>query len=218
MALTINLLHEQQKLERQKQLDPLKLGIYLIGGIVAFFVVYYAWEWFSAQSTFSRRDDLKAQWSKKEKELTGVNQVEAEMKATNSVSTLLSYRIDNRFYWAPFLETLYRSVPPEVQIVSLLGTNTRKETTVSVNIDGMAAGAEPRAAAEKFRTVLLAGIGEKYKGAKVTFRTLEEAGSTVKLDEKDLPTARFSLKLEFAKPYDPVPPQPTPTPTKKPGR
>lgn len=215
MALTINLLHEQQKLERQKQLDPLKLGIYFIVSIIAFFVAYYAYEYFGSQSKFGRRDDLKAQWSKKEKELSGIAQAESEAKATTALSTLLTYRIDNRFYWGPFLETLAKNVPTEVQIISLNGTNVRKSEIVSVVLDGIAAGPEPRAAAEKFRNSLIAGIGTNYKGVTVTFRTLDEAGGTARVDDKDLPTARFSLRLEFRKPFSPVPPPPTPAPTPK---
>lgn len=218
MALAINLLHEQQKLERQKQLDPLKLGIYLIVGIVTFFVAYYAYEWFSSQSKFNRRDDLKAQWAKKEKELAGINQAETDARNVNALATLLSYRIDNRFYWGPFLETLSRIVPPEVQIFSFTGGHARRAETVSVTLDGIAAGPEPRAAAEKFRNLLIAGIGAKYQGLTVTFRSLDEAGGTVKLEDKDLPTARFSLRLEFKKPFPPVPPTPTPVPVTRPKR
>ncbi|MBS0656912.1 MAG: hypothetical protein JSR82_01535 [Verrucomicrobia bacterium] len=217
MALTINLLHEQQKLERQKQLDPLKLGTYLIASIVAFFVVYYVYEYISSQSAFGQRDDLRAQWSKKEKEISGIAQAETEARTTIAQSTLLSYRIENRFYWGPFLECLTRNVPPEVQIVSLSGVNIRKSNSISVTLDGLAAGAEPRAAAEKFRNTLIAGIGKCFERVSVNFRTLDESGGTAKVDDKDLPTARFSLRIEFVKPHPPEPPAPTPTPTPRRG-
>lgn len=217
MALTINLLHEQQKLERQKQLDPLKLGTYLIISIVAFFVAYYAFEYLTSQSTFGKRDDLRAQWAKKEKELSGIAQAEAEAKSAIALSTLLTYRIDNRFYWGPFLEALARQVPPEVQIVGLSGTNVRRSDTIVVTLDGLAAGPEPRAAAEKFRNTLIAGIGKSYERVSVTFRSLEESGGTAKVEENVYPTARFSLRVEFKKPLPTSPPAATPAPTRRKG-
>ncbi len=217
MALSLNLLHEQQKRERQRQLDPLKLGIYLICGIVACFVAYYLFSWFSAQSVLSKRDDLRAQWQKRDKELAAVSKAEVEMKATAGMSSALGYRIENRFYWGPVLELLYKAVPAEVQIMSFTGGNIRTADFVTIALEGVAAGAEPRAAAEKFRAALIAAFGTTFKDVAVTFRTLEESGAIVKVKDKDLPTARFTVEVRLRKPVPPTP-VPTPVPVVRPAK
>ena len=80
--ISINLLHEKHQQERQRQRDPLKLGVYVLGGIIACFLAYYLFAWFGAQRIFNQRDDLKARWEKKQRDAAQVTQFEAEMKST----------------------------------------------------------------------------------------------------------------------------------------
>ena len=81
MAISINLLHEKHAQERQRQRDPLKLGVYLLGGIIACFILYYLFAWFSAQRVFNKRDDLKGSWEKKQRDTAAVTQLEVDLKS-----------------------------------------------------------------------------------------------------------------------------------------
>jgi Tfp pilus assembly protein PilN len=217
VALSINLLHEKHKLERQRQRDPLKLGVYVLAGIVACFLAYYLIAWAGSQGKFNRRDDLRAQWEKKQREAAQVTQAEVDMKLTAAASTALSNRIEKRFFWGPVLDLLYRTVPPEVQVSAFNGSNPRRGDFATVQLDGTAVGTEPRAAAEKFRNALIAALGAKYRDVTVSFRQLEEQpGVTLKLEGQELPTARFTLDLKLRKPSAPAAPTPTPPPRPKP--
>ncbi len=217
MALSINLLHEKHKLERQRQRDPLKLGVYLLGAIVACFLAYYLIAWAGSQGKFNQRDELRAQWEKKQRETAQVTQLETDMKLTAAASTVLGNRIDKRFFWGPVLDLLYRTVPPEIQVSNFNGSNPRRGDFATVQLDGTSAGPEPRAVAEKFRTGMIAALSANYREVTVSFRQLEEQpGITMKVEGQDLPSARFTLDLKFRKPAAPAAAVPTPTPRPKP--
>jgi hypothetical protein len=95
-----------------------------------------------------------------------------------------------------------------------------------MQLDGIAAGAEPRAVAEKFRLALLGALDAKYReirekaglpaqpsGISCLFRVLEDQpGVTAKVDGKDLPTAKFIMDIKLRKPYAAAPPAPPPPP------
>lgn len=219
MALSINLLHEKHRSERDRQRDPLKLGVYVLGGIIACFLAYYLYAWAGAQGTFTQRDDFRARWEKKQREASQVTQLEADLKATSAASETLNNRIEKRFFWGPVLDVLYRTVPTEIQLSNFSGSNQRRADTVVVQLDGVSAGAEPRAVAERFRNALIVAFGAKFRDVSCTFRQLEEQpGSTVKVDGQELPTAKFTLDLRFRKPFAPAaaaPPAPPPRPKPK---
>jgi Tfp pilus assembly protein PilN len=215
VAISINLLHEKHKLERQRQRDPLKLGAYLLGGIIACFLAYYLFSWFSVQRVFNDRDDLRARWEKKQRDATQVTQFEAEMKSTSAASNALNVRIEKRFFWGPVLDVLYRTVPGEIQLTNFIGSSPRRVDLASIQLDGIAAGTEPRAVAEKFREALLAALRAKYRDVSCLFRQLEDqAGVTAKFDGKDLPTAKFVMDVRMRKPFAAAAPTPAPPPPK----
>jgi Tfp pilus assembly protein PilN len=217
VAISINLLHEKHKLERQRQRDPLKLGAYILGGIIACFLAYYLFAWFSAQRVFNERDDLRARWEKKQRETAQVTQLEIEMKSMAAASTALNNRIEKRFFWGPVLDALYRTVPGEVQLTNMVGSNPRKSDLATVQLDGVAAGTEPRAVAEKFRAALLAALGAKYRDVSCLFRQLEDqSGVTARFDGKELPTAKFVMDVKMRKPFAPAAALPTPKVTPRP--
>ena len=216
--LSINLLHERHRSARERQRDPLKLGVYVLGGIIACFLAYYLYAWAGAQGKFNQRDDFRARWEKKQREAAAVLLQEADLKATSAASVALANRIEKRFFWGPVLDILYRTVPPEVQLSKFSGSNPRLSEQAVIQLDGISAGPEPRAVAEKFRNALIDAFGAKYRDVVCTFRQLEEQpGSTVKVDGQDLPTARFTLDLKFRKPAAPAQAAPTaPPPRPKP--
>jgi hypothetical protein len=176
---------------------------------------------------FSKRDDLKASWEKKQRDTAAVTQLEVEMKSMAAASVALNTRMEKRFFWGPMLDVIYRSVPAEVQLTNFGGSNPRKGEVISMQLDGIAAGTEPRAVAEKFRLALLTALEAKYREVRekaglppmpsnlsCLFRQLEDqSGVTAKIEGKEFPTAKFVMDVKMRKPYAAVPPPPV-TPVK----
>jgi Tfp pilus assembly protein PilN len=200
MPLTLNLLHEEQKQLHQRKRDPLKLGLLSLGGVALLFVSYYAWRLFADSQLTAQLRDRQAQWAKQEPLAKAAEAQEASLNQTISTAKLVTQRIENRFYWAPLLDTLLKTVPPTIQLTSLTGSSETKDEKVSILLEGIAAAAEPRAGAEQFRTSLAEALGKKYPNVSTTFRNLEETVGTVNLDGKTLPTAKFTIDVQMQKP------------------
>ena len=81
--------------------------------------------------------------------------------------------IDGRFFWAPVLEKLSRCVALNAQLTSVDGS-ILDDGKINIMVEGLAAGREPRAAAEELRQLLLEQLGQSYNDVKVEFRTLED--------------------------------------------
>jgi hypothetical protein len=197
MPLTINLLHEEQALVKQRKRDPLKLGLYALGGVAALFVAYYAYRLIGSSEISGELKARQAEWAR---QAPKEDAAEAQDKIFNeklSVANLVSQRIDNRFYWAPLLAHLQRTVTPNVQIIRFSGSSDPKDEKVTISLDGLAAGPVPRAAAEQFRTTLNDTLGRSYKGAAATFLSLDETASSVTLNSKQMPTARFTIEVKL---------------------
>ena len=200
MPLTINLLHEQQFLLKQRQRDPLKLGVYALAGVALLFLLYYGVR--LAQSTALANDvrNHQAEWDKQAPAAKAADAKEAEYTAQVSAAAVVSKRIEGRFYWAPLLETLIKAVPAHVQIVNFSGANDQKADKINVTLEGIVAGDVPRLAADKFREDLNAVLSKTYQGVETSFRSLEEAATTVPLNGKNTPTARFIIEIKMNKP------------------
>ena len=210
MPLTINLLHEQQFLLQQRKRDPLKLGFYALGAVAMLFFLYYAYR-YAANS--SLKGDLRARqadWAKQEPQAKAAAAREAELNAKLVMADAVGKRIENRFYWAPVFDLLLKTVPPNVQIVNLTGTNEPKSDKISVLLEGVVAGEVPRIAADQFRTVLNERLAKQYPGATSSFRGLDDTAATVNVGGRALPTARFTIETAFSKPH--AAPAETPAP------
>ena len=210
MPLTINLLHEQQFLLQQRKRDPLKLGFYALGAVAMLFFLFYAYR---LASNSSLRGDLRvrqAEWAKQEPAAKAAAAREAELNAKLQSAEAVGKRMENRFYWAPVLDVLFKTVPPNVQIVNLTGTNDAKSDKITVLLEGTVAGEVPRIAADQFRTVLNDRMAKQYPGASSSFRGLEDNASTVQVGGRALPTARLTIEKLLAKP--PAPPAANPPP------
>ena len=64
-------------------------------------------------------------------------------------------------------------------------------------IEGLAAGREPRAAAEELRQLLLEQLGQSYHDVKVEFKTLEDLDTLVRIGGANMAMARFSVSASF---------------------
>ncbi len=210
MPLTLDLLHEEHAQLQQSKRDPLKLGLYALGGVAALFLAYYGYRAISVGNVHSLLVTRQTEWRKAQPQSVAAEKEEKEINEKLAAAAAVSRRVENRFYWAPVLDLLFKSVTNNVQLVSLNGNNDLKDDKVKVVLEGMAAGAEPRGAAEQFRIALADHLGRGYPGATATFRSLEESSTSVKLDGKSVPTARFTIDLDLKKPAAAAPATPPP--------
>ena len=196
MALHLNLLHEEISEHRQRQRDPLKIGMMVLGALGALMLAYYMWKAYQTLEIRNRLSQVQHEWSKVEPKVTAAQKRSAELNSIISTTKVLDGIIDNRFFWAPFLEKLSRCVALNAQLTSMDGS-ILEDGKVTVNIDGLASGREPRAAAEELRQLLLEQLGQSYGDVKVEFKTLEDLDTIVNIGGSNLNMARFGLNISF---------------------
>jgi hypothetical protein len=211
MALHLNLLHEEIREQRQRQRDPLKIGMMVLGALSAIMFLYYMFVAYQALGIKSRLNTVQQSWDKVEPKVTAAQKRSKELNGIISTTKVLDGMIESRFFWGPFLEKLSRCVAPNAQITSVDGTVLDDNRGVSVMIEGLAAGREPRAAAEELRQLLLEQLGQSYHEVKIEFKTLEDLDTLVKMGGANLAMSRFSLNASF---NPSAAPKATPAPAK----
>src|ERR1051326_1307295 len=177
MDLHLNLLHEEILEQRQRQGDPLKIGLLVLSSCGALLFLYYAWNAYQTLEIKSQLSSVEAEWKKLEPKVTQAQKRSAELTNIINTTRVLDDYIDNRFFWGPFLEKLSRCVPPNAQVTNLEGQvvdENGKGTTVSINMEGVTAAREPRSAAEDLRQMLLEQLGKSYHDVKAEFKALED--------------------------------------------
>lgn len=200
MALNLNLLHEEIREQRQRQRDPLKIGMMVVAAVAAFFVVYYLWNAYKVLAIKSRLSAVQSEWAKVEPKVTAAQKRSAELTGIINTTRVLDGLIESRFYWAPFLEKASRCVAPNTQLTSIEGTVLDENKGVGVTLEGVAAGREPRAAAEDLRQLLLEQLAQSYSEVKVEFKTLEDLDTIVNVGGSNMAMSRYVLTVSF----DPV--------------
>jgi len=196
MALHLNLLHEEILEQRQRQRDPLKIGIMVLCFLGVLMVFNYMWKGYKTLEIRSRLNQVQADWAKIEPKVTAAQKRSAELNSIISTTKVLDGMIDDRFFWGPFLEKLSRCVALNAQLTSIEGT-VLEDNRLSVSIEGLAAGREPRAAAEELRQLLIEQLGQSYNDVKVEFKALEDLDTIVKIGGGNMAMARFSLGVTF---------------------
>jgi hypothetical protein len=197
MALHLNLLHEEILEQRQRQRDPLKIGMMVLGALGALMFLYYMWNAYKTLEIRNRLNAVQHDWSKVEPKVTSAQKRSAELNNIIGTTKVLDGMIDRRFFWAPFLEKLSRCVALNAQITSVDGTVLDDNRGVNVLVEGLAAGREPRAAAEELRQLLLEQLGQSYHEVKIEFKTLEDLDTLVKIGGDNMAMARFALSVTF---------------------
>ena len=197
MALHLNLLHEEIREQRQRQRDPLKIGMMVLAALGALMLLYYLWNAYKVLEIRNRLSQAQHDWAKVEPKVTAAQKRSAELNGIISTTKVLDTMIDGRFFWAPFLEKLSRCVALNAQLTSIDGT-VQDDGRISVSIEGLAAGREPRAAAEELRQLLLEQLGQSYHDVKVEFKVLEDLDTIVKIGGSNQNMARFSLSATFS--------------------
>jgi hypothetical protein len=197
MALHLNLLHEEILEQRQRQRDPLKIGMMVVVGIGALMFLYYAWIGYRTLEIKGRLSGVERDWAKVEPKVTAAQKRSAELNGIIGTTRVLDGLIDDRFFWGPFLEKLAHCVAPNAQLTGMEGTVLEEGKGVAVTIEGVAAGREPRSAAEDLRQMLLEQLGQSYKEVKVEFKTLEDLDTIVNVGGTNLAMARYVLTVNL---------------------
>src|SRR6476660_3349666 len=197
MALHLNLLHEEILEQRQRQRDPLKIGIRALIALGALMAAYYLLNAYKVLEIRNRLGQAQHDWAKVEPKVTAAQKRTAELNGIISTTKVLDGMIDGRFYWAPFLEKLSRCVALNAQLTTVDGT-ALEDGKVSVVIEGLAAGREARAAAEELRQLLLEQLGQSCFQVKVEFKSLEDLDTIVNIGGSNQAMARFSINASFA--------------------
>jgi hypothetical protein len=216
MALRLNLLHEEILAERQRQRDPLKIGMLVLAGCGALLFLYYGWNAYRAIAIKAELSRVEAEWKKIEPGVTEAQKRAAELNNIISTTQVLDDYIDNRFFWGPLLEKLSRCVPPNAQLTSLEGVvlEDEKGGGISVTIDGVAAAREPRSAAEDLRQMLLEQLGKTYHDVKAQFKSLEDVETVASIGGVNVPMAHYVLTITF-NPNTNAKPAATPAPNRR---
>ena len=210
MPLQLNLLHEEILEQRQRQRDPLKLSIYAGIGLAVLLVLNYLWTGYRVLESKSRLNAVQSEWAKIEPKVTAAQKRAEELNDIISTTKTLDGFIDRRFYWAPLLEKVAHCVTPNIQITAMEGA-VEEEKGISITLDGVAGGREPREVAEDFRQMLLEQIDKAQPSVKVEFKTLEDLDTTVSVGGNNVTTAHFVVIIGF----DPFPKPPEPAPSER---
>jgi len=197
MALHLNLLHEEILEQRQRQRDPLKIGMLALIGCGTLLFIYYSWNAYRTLEIKSRLNAIERNWAKVEPKVTAAQKRLSELQSIIKTTRALDDYIDNRFFWAPFLQKVSRCIAPNAQLTGFEGAVLDENKGISVTLEGISAGREPRAVAEDLRQLLLEQLGQSYSEVKVEFKTLEDLDTMVNLGGMHTPTARYVLAVTF---------------------
>lgn len=196
MALHLNLLHEEILEQKQRQRDPLKIGMLVLSSCGALLFLYYAWVAVQTLEIKSRLGGVERDWKKIEPTVTAAQKRATELTNMIKTTEVLDNEIDNRFFWAPFLEKLSHCVAPNAQLTDLEGS-VDESKVVSVKVEGVAAAREARAAAEDLRQMLTEQLSQGYHDVKVEFKTLEDLETITNIGGVNMPMARYTLTVNF---------------------
>lgn len=198
MALHLNLLHEEITELRQRQRDPLKLGMLALMIIGALMAVFYMFKAYQTLDVKRQLANVQGEWAKVEPEVTAAQKRSKELSSMMGTTKVLDQLVEGRFYWAPLLQSLSRCVAPNAQLTSVDGAVSEDAKTVTLTLDGIAAGREPRSAAEELRQLLSEQLAQSYTTVKVEFKTLEDLDTLVNVAGANMAMARYTISATFS--------------------
>ena len=80
----------------------------------------------------------------------------------------------------------FRAASRSTRRLTTIDGTVHEDNKVTVGIEGLAAGREPRAAAEELRQLLLEQLGQSYGEVKVEFKSLEDLDTIVNIGGSNL--------------------------------
>jgi hypothetical protein len=210
MPLHVNLYHEVQRQELNRRRDPLRLGMLAILIIAIGFVLNYFVALGRSHSVLSQFAGLQDQWSRIEPKAKAAKARQDELNAEIAASDTMFKSVDSRFYWAPVLDQILKTVPRSVQLTHLGADAPGDDRAVNsvLTITGISSAPEPRKEAEAVRTAIDARLGTQFKHVSSVFKALDDSDQYVMLDGRRLPTASFTLEFQIEMREPAAPPAP----------
>jgi hypothetical protein len=212
MALHLNLLHEEILERRQRQRDPLKIGILILASCGALLFLYYGWSAYRTLEMKSRLGAVERDWKKVEPRVTAAQKRSKELTEIINTTRVLDTYIQNRFFWAPLLERIAHCVAPNAQLTGLEGVLQDDGKRVALTVEGVAAAREPRSAAEDLRQMLLEQLKLSYNNVKVEFKALDDLDTATNLSGMKMPMVHYVISATFQPKNVP---ESTPAPAKR---
>lgn len=206
MALHVNLYHEVIRAKRQEQFDPLKLSILalLVAGVLM--AGYYGLQLKRTSDARSAFNTQKAEFDRLSPQAKSAADQEAELTKKIDLAERITNRMEKRFHWAPVLESIMAAVPANVQLTKLSGDAGKDKGGIcQLNIEGIAAGTEPRAVAEDTRKAVADRLSARYPSAAASFRSLDDSPERVKIDGKPMASVVFAISVTFKVEAEPAP-------------
>jgi Tfp pilus assembly protein PilN len=198
MPLHVNLYHEVQRQELARRRDPLRLGMMGLAVIAVGFVAYYFVVLEQAHVVESQYAALQDEFSRLDPKAKAAKTREDELNTEISASETLVKNIDSRFYWAPVLDQVLKTVPRTVQLTHFAAAAPTGNASVNtVEISGISSAIEPRKEAEALRTALNSRLGTQFDGVSAMFKTLDDSDEIVMLDGRRLATANFNIEIKL---------------------
>jgi len=197
MALHLNLLHEEILEHRQRQRDPLKIGIMVLVSFGVLMFLYYMWNAYRTLEIKGRLSVVEREWAKVEPTVTAAQKRSTELSNIIKTTRVLDEYVESRFFWGPLLQKIALCIAPNTQLTTIEGSVLEDNKGVAVSIEGVAAGREPRAAAEDLRQMLTEQLAQSYGDVKVEFKALEDLDTIVNVSGTNLAMARYTLTVGF---------------------
>jgi len=199
MPLHVNLYHEVQQQELARRRDPLRLGMLLVLLVAIGFVVNYFIVLERSHAVGIRLAGLQGDWAKIEPKAKEAKALQDKLNADIQASDAMIKNVDSRFYLAPILDDICKTVPRCVQLTHV-GADSPADPKVIfsvLSISGISSSAEPRKEAESVRTALNARLTAEYKQVTSVFKTLDDSDQYVMLDGHRMPTALFTMEFQI---------------------
>lgn len=207
MALRINLFHEVLRAKRQEQYDPLKLSLLGLIVVAVCMAGYYFIQLKRTSDVRSAFNVQKAEFERLSPQQKVAEKREGELNKQIEVAEKLTKRMEKRIYWAPLFESILAVVPGNVQITKLTcDTGREKGGTSQMNIEGFAAGQEPRAVAEDLRKAIAERMVAKYPNATATFRNLDDSTERLQVGGQRVASVVFTINVTFKTEMEPAAP------------
>jgi len=206
MALNLNFYHEQHKEEYERARDPLKLAGKGALAVLIIAVLYYAYRLQEVSKVTKEAARIRAEWAKLEPAKKKAEAREQELLKGQKTHKALVERLRRRFLFAPVLAQIQEAMDPGIQLQVLMAEAGREEGSLSgLQLVGVAAGMQPRRAAEEFRLRLQNVLSGSYATAFVRYdgtNSLEETSDIVETENGALGVARFRLRVVLGTPNE----------------
>jgi len=164
---------EAQALEEARRRNPVKLGIWVAGFVVALVGLWIAKVQMDIFFAKNRLNVLNAQWKADEAKYANITNQEARIIAVNGKIAALDHLHTNRFLWGSVLNALQQTVVDQVQVAHFWGLQTfEREAPKTI---GAGATLKTIPGSANFEKIKLSIAGKDYSPSADGYKNYEDA-------------------------------------------